>query len=395
MKYAIVIMDGAAGQPLPERNGRTCLELAATPNLDALAPAGRLGLVRTVPPGMEPSSALACMSVLGYDPVVYYKGRAAIEAKSLGIDVGPGEVIFRCNLVTVEDGTMKDYSGGHIGSPEAAEIVKTLNEELGGDDVTFYPGTGYRQYVKLRGRPESVLAECTGPHDIPDRPVEDYLPRGEGSKFVRNLMRRSEPVLADHPVNAARRARGRSPVTTIWCFWASGAAPELPPFKKTYGVTGALTSGVDLLRGLGMMAGLDILKIPGVTDGPDNDFAGQAAGALKALDGHDLVIVHVEAPDEAGHGGDTDGKIAAIEAIDREVLSRFRQDPREIKLLVMPDHPTPVGLRTHTPDPVPFLMTGAGKGNGAARFTEANAAGTGVFIEPGYTIMGTFIGKTA
>jgi 2,3-bisphosphoglycerate-independent phosphoglycerate mutase len=395
MKYAIVIMDGAAGNPLPERGGRTSLELAATPNLDALAPAATLGLVRTVPPGMEPSSALACLSLLGYDPVVYYKGRAAIEAKSLGIEIGPGEVVFRCNLVTVEDGLMKDYAGGHITTEEATGVVATLNEQLGGDDVTFYPGTGYRQYVKLTGRPESLLAETTGPHDIPDRPVADHMPRGEGSKFVRNLMRRSEPVLRDHPVNAARGARGQNPVTTIWCFWASGPAPELPPFKEAYGVAAALTSGVDLLRGLGLMLGMDILEIPGVTDGPDNDFAAQAAGALKALDGHDLVIVHVEAPDEAGHGGDAAAKIAAIEAIDREILARIRQDSREIRLLVMPDHPTPVGLKTHTPDPVPFLMTGAEKGSGAPRFTEANAAGTGVFIEPGYTIMGKFIGNKA
>ncbi len=394
MKYALVITDGAAGLPLPDRDNKTSLELARTPNLDIMAKSGRMGLVRTVPPGMEPSSALACMSVIGYDPVVYYKGRASIEAKSLDIDILPGEVVFRCNLVTVQDGVMKDYSGGHITTPEAADIVRTLNEELGGEDVIFYPGTGYRQYVKLRGREDSLQAVCTGPHDIPDKPVDEYLPRGAGSKFIRNLMRRSEPVLKDHPVNISRRKRGESEITTIWLFWGAGPAPAMPPFKETYGLSAAMTSGVDLLRGLAKIAAMDILRIPGVTDGPDNDYAAQALGALQALDDHDLVVIHIESPDEAGHGGRAGEKIQAIEDIDREVLGRLLDDKnRDLRVLVMPDHPTPLTLRTHTPEPVPFLVWGDGvKSNGAARFTEAEAAATGVFIDKGYTIMRELVG---
>ncbi|MCJ7605964.1 MAG: cofactor-independent phosphoglycerate mutase, partial [Dehalococcoidales bacterium] len=325
MKYGVVIIDGAAGHPLPEHGGKTSLELAATPNLDALAAGGTLGLARTVPPGMEPSSACACMSVLGYDPVVYYKGRAAIEAKSVGIDIAPGEVIFRCNLVTVTDGIMTDYSGGHISTAEAREIVATLNEKLGGDDVIFYPGSGYRQYVKLRGRPETAHAICIGPHDIPDKPVEEYLPHGEGSKFIRNLMRRSGPVLRDHPVNKTRRERGESPVTTIWLVWGSGPVPEMPAFREVYGLTAAMTSGVDLLRGMARMADIKILEIPGVTDGPDNDYVAQAEGAIAALKNYDLVVIHIESPDEASHGGHLDEKIRAIEAIDKEVIGRLRQ----------------------------------------------------------------------
>ena len=394
MKYAVVIIDGAAGLPVPDKGGKTSLELARTPNLDVMASAGRTGLVRTVPPGMEPSSALACMSVIGYDPIVYYKGRASIEAKSLDIDILPGEVVFRCNLVTVQGGVMKDYSGGHITTPEAAEIVKTLNEQLGGDDIMFYAGTGYRQYVKLKGREDSLKAICTGPHDIPDKPVEEYLPRGEGSKFIRNLMRRSEPLLRDHPVNIARRSRGESEITTIWLFWGAGPAPEMPLFNNAYGINAAMTSGVDLLRGLAKMAGMDILQIPGVTDGPDNDYAAQAEGALKALQDHDLVVVHIESPDEAGHGGHIDEKVQAIENIDREVIGRLlNYENADLRILVMPDHPTPLILRTHTPDPVPFLIWGSGiTPNGAALYSEKEAASTGVFIEKGYTIMRELVG---
>ncbi len=394
MKYVVVIADGAAGLPVRELGGKTSLEAARTPNLDAMAAEGKLGLARTVPPGMEPSSACACMSVIGYDPVIYYKGRSAIEAKNLGIDIAPGEVIFRCNLVTVKDGIMQDYSAGHITSAEARDIVASLNEQLGGDDVIFYPGTGYRQYVKLLGRPEALKAECTGPHDIPGKEVEEYLPRGEGSKFIRNLMRRSEPLLRQHPVNLKRLAEGKKTATTIWIFWSSGPVPEMPPFQREYGVKAAMTSGVDLLRGLALMASMEILDIAGVTDGPDNDYAAQAAGALKALESNDLVVIHVEAPDEMGHGGDYKAKVKAIEDIDREVIARLRDYPGELRVLVMPDHPTPISLRTHTPEPVPYLMWGKGiAAGGGKRFTEAEAAASGRIMGNGYKIMAELTGK--
>jgi 2,3-bisphosphoglycerate-independent phosphoglycerate mutase len=393
MKYLVLIIDGAAGLPLPGHAGRTCLEQAGTPHLDAMAAAGSLGLARTVPPGMEPSSACACMSVMGYDPTVYYRGRASIEARSLGIEVGPGEVVFRCNLVTVREGRMFDYSAGHISSGEAWEIIKTLNRELGDGDTVFYPGVGYRHILKLRGHEETLQAVCTPPHDIPGRPVAEYLPRGPGAGRLLDLMQRSEIVLRGHQVNGAPLSRGEPAVTTIWLFWGSGRLPAVPSFRKVYGLDAALTSGVDLLRGLAKMTGVEILDINGVTDGPDSDHRAQAGGALEALRRHDLVFVHIEAPDEAGHGGSVEEKVAAIEAIDREVVSRLRdwQDD-ELRVLVMPDHPTPISRRTHTADPVPFLVWGAGvKPNGARRFTEAEAARTGVFLDEGYRIMGRFL----
>jgi len=394
MKYVILIIDGAAGWPLPERGGKTSLELAVTPHLDALAGAGCLGLARTVPPGMEPSSACACMSVLGYDPRVYYKGRATIEARSRGIAVGPDEAVFRCNLVTVADGNMDDYSGGHITTAEAGEIIQTLNEKLGGEDVTFYPGLSYRHILKLRGHAGALKAACTPPHDIPGKKISGYLPRGEGSKFLRDLMARSQDALRGHQINQARLARGDKPVTHIWLFWGSGRVPEMPPFSEAYGLKAALTSGVDLLKGLALMADMTVLDIPGVTDGPDSDNAAQAEGALKALEKHDLVVIHIEAPDEAAHGGDAAAKIAAIEGIDAAVVSRLRAYPGDLRLLIMPDHLTPVKLRTHTADPVPFLLCGGGiSPHGAARLTEAGAAATGVIIDEGYKIMGRLLGK--
>ena len=394
MKYVVLIIDGAAGLPIPDKGDKTCLELARTPNLDAMATRGALGLARTVPPGMEPSSACACMSVMGYDPVVYYKGRASIEAKSLGIAIGEGEAVFRCNLVSVVDGKMHDYSAGHIANAEAEEIIRALNENLGSRDVIFYPGVSYRHILKLKGHEDTLKAKCTPPHDIPGKSVKEYLPQGPGSDYLRDLMERSETLLRSHKINEKRFARGETPVSTIWLFWGSGQVPEMPAFKKSYGLNAAMTSGVDLLRGLAKMASMDILNIKGVTDGPDNDNAAQALGALEALKKNDLVVVHIEAPDEAGHGGNIDEKIDAIEKIDKEVVSRLRDYPGDLRVLVMPDHPTPVIVRTHIGDPVPFLMWGKGiSPNGAVRFTEAEAKRTGVFVAEGYKIMGKLVGK--
>lgn len=389
MKYCILIMDGASGLPLPERGGQTCLELARTPNLDAMAPQGVLGLVRTVPPGMEASSACACLSILGYDPAIYYRGRAAIEARSLGIPIGDGEVVFRCNLVAVQDGRMRDYSAGHISTDEAQALIAALNDSLGDDRVRFYPGVSYRHICKLKGREDTLQARCTPPHDIPGKPVADFLPAGPGSELLRDLMLRSQTVLRDHPVNERRRSRGDTPATMLWLFWGSPRAPEMPAFKEAYGLSAALTSGVDLLRGLAQMLGMAVLDIPGVSDGQDNDYAAQAAGAIAALETHDLAVIHMEAPDEAAHGGFIDEKVEAIQRIDAEVLGRLRPWRRDsLRLLVMPDHPTPVTVRTHTGAPVPFMLWGPGSaGNGADRFSEAEAASTGLFIEEGYKIM--------
>ena len=395
MKYCVLIIDGAAGWPLPERGGKTCLELAETPNLDALAEEGMVGLVRTVPEGVEPSSACACMSLLGYDPEIYYKGRAAIEAVSMGVAIDEGEIIFRCNLVAVEDGRMKSYCAGHIGNDEAKKLIAALNDRLGGNDVRFYPGVSYRHLLKLKGHRDTARAICTPPHDISGKPIAGYLPHGEGSRLLNQLIDSSAAVLAKHPVNIARQAKGDAPANLIWLFWGSGRVPQMPAFEQTHGLKAALTSGVDLLRGLGQMMAMEILEISGVTDGLDNDFQGQALGALKSLDDYDLAVIHIEAPDEAGHSGSVDDKVEAIQRIDREVVSRLvSYKPGGLRLLVMPDHPTPIAIRTHVAEPVPFILWGPGfAANGAKRFTEAEAKKTGLFIDKGYNIMSRLVGS--
>ncbi|UCH51113.1 MAG: cofactor-independent phosphoglycerate mutase [Chloroflexota bacterium] len=389
MKYCVLIIDGAAGWALPEREGKTSLELAHVPSLDAMAQEGIVGLVRTVPKGMEPSSACACMSVLGYDPKVYYRGRSGIEAKSMGISVADDEVVFRCNLVAVRDGRMWSYSSGHIDTDEAQALMATINEKLGGDEVHFYPGVRYRHICKIKGHDDTLQSICTPPHDIPDKPVAEFLPQGPGSDLLLDLMERSKAVLREHPVNLERQARGDIPATMIWLFWGSGRIPEMPPFKQAYGLGAAMTSGVDLLRGLARMADMAVLDIPGVTDGLDNDYGAQVVGALKALEKHDLVVIHVEAPDEAAHVGSIDEKIKAIQMVDKEVVSRIRPwNMDALRVLILPDHPTPIKIQTHTDEPVPFVLWGLGfASNGAHRFTEAEAKSTGIFIDDGYNIM--------
>jgi 2,3-bisphosphoglycerate-independent phosphoglycerate mutase len=393
MKYCVLIIDGAAGWPLPERDGKTCLELAHTPNLDAMAKEGFVGLVRTVPPGMEPSSACACMSILGYDPKVYYRGRSGIEAKAMGIPVSDGEVVFRCNLVAIRDGKMWSYSCGHISTEEAQSLVASLNESLGNDKVHFYPGVSYRHICKIKGREDTLKAVCTPPHDIPDKSIDEFLPQGPGSELLRDFMARSVVLLRNHPVNIERRSRGDIPATMIWLFWGSGEIPDMPAFKQVYGLDATMTSGVDLLKGLAQMAGMEVLNITGVTDGMDNDYAAQATGALKALGGRDLVIIHVEAPDEAGHAGSIGDKIEAIQRVDGEMASQIRGwNEDALRVLIMPDHPTPIKIRTHVAESVPFMLWGPGfMANGAKRFTEAEAKSTGVFIEEGYNIMGRLL----
>ncbi len=389
MKYCVLIIDGASGWPLPHRGGQTCLELARTPNLDGVASTGIVGLVCNIPTGMEPSSACACMSVLGYDPKVYYKGRSAIEAHGMGIPIDEGEVVFRCNLVAVRDGKMWSYSSGHIKTAEAHALITSLNEKLGSPQVRFYPGVGYRHICKIRGRGDTLLATCTPPHDIPDQPIAEFLPRGPGSDLLRELMARSQDVLRDHPINVERRARGEIPATMVWLFWGSDRIPNMPSFKQLYGIDAAMISGVDIMRGLARMANIEVLDIPGVTGDMDNDYAAQGAGALEALQKYDLVVVHVEATDEAAHAGSVEEKIAAVEKVDKEIVGRLRSWPEgALRLLVLPDHATPIEVRTHVPDPVPFVLWGPGfTSNGANRFTEAQAKRTGLFVQEGYNIM--------
>ena len=389
MKYCVLIIDGAAGWPLAAHGGKTCLELARTPNVDAVAEAGTVGLIRTVPAGMEPSSGCACMSVLGYDPQAYYRGRSAIEAHGMGVPVDEGEAVFRCNLVAVRDGRMWSYSCDHISTREGQHLIAALNERIGGDNVHFCPGVGYRHLCKIRGRGDTLLARCTPPHDIPDKAIAGFLPVGPGSDLLRDLMTRSELVLRDHPVNAERRARGDVPATMIWLFWGSGKIPAMPAFKEVYGLDAAVISGVDIVKGLARMTGLAVLDVPGVTGDMNNDYVSQAIGTLEALEKYDMVVVHVEATDEAAHAGLLKDKIEGIEQVDEQIVSRLRSwDEDDLRVLILPDHATPVETQTHVGDPVPFLLWGPGfTANGAVRFTEAEAKGAGVFVEQGFDIM--------
>jgi 2,3-bisphosphoglycerate-independent phosphoglycerate mutase len=397
MKYCVLIIDGASGWPLASRAGKTCLELAHTPNMDAIAEASAVGLVRTVPAGMEPSSGCACMSVLGYDPRVYYRGRSAIEARGMGVPVNEGEVVFRCNLVAVRDGRMWSYSSGQISTDEARALIDALNEKLGGDEVHFYPGVSYRHICKIKGRENTLLAKCTPPHDIPDKAVDEFLPKGRGSDFLRDLMTRSELVFRDHPVNVERKGRGDIPATMIWLFWGSAPIPDIPAFKDTYGLDASMVSGVDVTRGLARIIGIKILDVPGVTGDLDNDYAAQGEGALQALKRHDMVVVHVEATDEAAHAGLMREKIEAIQMVDREIVARLSSWHTDaLRMLILPDHSTPVEIQTHVADPVPFVLWGpgfapAGRGR-AKRFTEAEGRRTGVVISEGHDIMRRLIG---
>jgi 2,3-bisphosphoglycerate-independent phosphoglycerate mutase len=396
MKYCVLIIDGASGWPLATHGGKTCLESAHTPNMDAIAETGTVGLVRNVPIGMEPSSACACMSVLGYDPKLYYRGRSAIEAHGMGVPINEGEVAFRCNLVAVRNRKMWSYSSGHISTAEGQALINTINEKLGNDEIQFYPGVSYRHLCKIRGREDTLLATCTPPHDIPDRLIDEFLPKGPGSDLLRELMVRSEPVLRDHPVNAERVARGDIPATMIWLFWSSGKIPAMPAFKKIYGLEAAVTSGVDIIRGLATMTGIAVLDTPGVSGDMNNDYLAQAAGALKALEQYDMVIIHVEATDESAHAGLANEKIEAIQKVDKEIVGRLRAWHKDaLRILILPDHSTPVQIQTHIPDPVPFVLWGPGftptSRPVAERFTEAEARRTGILIEEGHSMMSRLI----
>ena len=394
VKHVVLILDGAAGWPLDELGSRTTLQAARTPNLDALAASGIVGLAQTVPPGTEPSSSAACTSILGYDPVADYVGRGAIEAASLGISLAPDEVALRMNLVHVADGVMASYSCGHITTAESHAIVAELSDALSDDTFTLYPGVAYRHILVVKGHPELLDLAYTPPHDISDRPIEGRLPAGEGAGLLLGLMERARPVLVGSVANAARRAAGGLPATDIWPFWPGSAPSGLVPFAERRGVPAALTSGVDLLNGLAVLFGIERLAIAGVSDGPDNDYRGQIQGALAALETADVVIVHVESPDEEGHAGDVAGKIAAIEAIDREMASVLRQHLGEVRVLAMPDHPTPIELKTHVGEPVPFLLAGPGiTADEAMTFDEVAAAATGRVVDPGRGVMDLLLGR--
>jgi len=400
MKYIVIIGDGMADRPIEELDGRTPLQAAFTPNMDRLARTGILGKVRTIPPGFSPGSDVANLSILGYNPEQYYPGRAPLEAVSMGVQLDDSDVAFRCNLVTLkysrkrDKAIMEDYSAGHISTGEAAELIDALNKELGDDDITFYRGTSYRHLMLWKNGEYEI--ECVPPHDIIGKEITGYLPVGKGEETIINLMTMSVAVLEGHPVNKKRVSEGKLPANSIW-LWGQGRRPDISTFREKYGISGALVSAVDLTKGLGIYAGFEILKVPGVTGYLDTNYMGKAEYALKALDKHDFVYIHVEAPDEAGHGGDYRDKIRAIEDFDALVVGTVMRGARsfeQYRILLMPDHPTPIEVRTHTADPVPFVIYDSNdtRDNTGVTFDESITERDGiVVIEEGHRLMDYFI----
>ncbi|MBL7140178.1 MAG: cofactor-independent phosphoglycerate mutase [Planctomycetes bacterium] len=394
MKYAIVIPDGAADRPTEALGGRTPFEVARLPNMDRIASEGRLGTAQTVPPGMAPGSDVAILSLLGYNPAKVYTGRAPLEAAAQGIEPRPDDWVFRCNLVTLAEGTMVDYSAGHIKTPEAKVLVRALEDHFGSDTLRFYPGVGYRHLLVIRG--ETFKVRTTPPHDILGLAVRKYLPKGKGAAHLRELMDASREILDAHPVNQVRRDLGENPATQIW-LWGQGQRPALTSFRKQWGLSGAAITAVDLVRGIARLIGWDVIDVPGATGYYDTDYKGKAAAAVAALGDHDLVVVHVEATDEAGHNGDAREKVRALENVDRLIVGPLLQALEATgepwRILVAPDHETPLDLRTHQSKPVPFAMMGAGlePSRGEPAMTEAHARRTGMHVAVGHELIEYFL----
>ena len=394
MKYALIIPDGAADLPLEQLKGRTPLEAARTPNMDWIAQNGKCGRVRTVPPGMPAGSDVAILSVIGYDPKQHYPGRAPLEAAAQGIQLGPDEWVFRCNFVTLVDGVMEDHSAGHISTEEASALIDELNRQFGdpAGSVRFHRGVSYRHLLTIKG---AFNVKTTPPHDILSRPAGPSLPSGAGADFLRSLMERSGKLLADHEINKVRRDLGENPATDIW-LWGQGQMPQLDSFRARYGVRGAAITAVDLVRGIAKLIGWQVIDVLGATGYVDTNYAGKGAAAVKALDDVDLVCVHVEAPDEAGHSADIKAKLHAIEQIDQHVvgplLERLKAEKAGWRILVLPDHPTPVSLRTHTAEPVPFAIAGERiEGVLKGPFNEKTGAASDLHIERGHELMEFFL----
>ena len=398
MKYLILLGDGMADYPLALLEGKTPLEYARTPHMDRMAGQGTMGRIDTIPRGLQPGSDVANLAVLGYDPRVCYTGRGPLEAANMGIALMPEDVAFRCNLVTLGNGAdpvMDDFTAGHISSAEAKRIICDLDKEIGSETFLFHPGVGYRHLLVWKGGEADL--KVTPPHDITGKPVGRYLPQGTGAGEINRLMRLSREVLADHPVNRERRDRGLRQATSIW-LWGQGRAPRLQRLTEKYRLRGAMISAVDLLNGIGIYAGLDILRVEGATGYIDTNYRGKAQKALSALEEFDLVFVHVEAPDEMGHQGNVEGKIKAIEDFDEKVVGTVLEGIESLgdyRVVVLSDHPTPISLKTHTEDPSPFAVLSSAAGENQARgfaFGESGAGKAGNIISPGYLFLETFIG---
>jgi 2,3-bisphosphoglycerate-independent phosphoglycerate mutase len=396
MKYIMLVGDGMADRPIKDIDNATPLEAARTPNMDFIAKQGRVGMAVTVPEGLQAASDVANMALLGYDPHKYYCGRGPLEAANMGIEINGNEVAFRCNTVTVSDDKMADYSAGHIKSKEAEEIIAALNKGFACNPVRFYPGVSYRHLAVIDcikskiDKEKLVKTICTPPHDIMDKPIARYLPHGEASGFLTDMMLKSRNILEKQDVNKVRIDLGENPANMIW-FWGQGLRPAMPFFKDKFNMSGSIISAVDLIKGLGKIIGLEVINVPGATGYYDTDYLAKSKYALKSLEKNDFVFVHVEAPDEAGHNGDLRNKIAAIENFDKlvvgTVLDAFKKN-KGFRIMVLPDHATPISVRTHTRDPIPFAMCGQGIEKGKIQnYAEAPARESDIFIKDGFKII--------
>ena len=400
MKYIVIVPDGMADYPIARIGNKTPLEAARTPNMDFLAQQGVVGLVQTIPDGMKPGSDIGNMAILGYDPKVCHTGRAPLEAANQNIILADDEVAFRCNLVTVADHKMIDYSAGHISTKEAAILIEALNREIVQEGIKFYPGKSYRHLLIVKGNrvKEYMRVKTHPPHDIIDQDIRDFLPgKAPAAEMLLMLMEKSKIIFERHSVNQVRADLKEHPATMIW-LWGQGVRPNLPSFEQKFGVRGGIISAVDLVNGIGRLAGLEVIDVPGITGYYDTNYLGKAQYAIESLKKNDFVYVHIEAPDEAGHNGDLDAKISCIERIDREiigtVLNYFGQC-EDARILVLPDHPTPVELRTHTSDPVCFVMYGKDViPDAAARLTEPLAKEKGLKFASGEALLKKFMAKS-
>ncbi|HIZ13014.1 MAG TPA: cofactor-independent phosphoglycerate mutase [Candidatus Mediterraneibacter stercorigallinarum] len=394
MKYIVILCDGMADKPLEELGGKTPLEAARTANMDRLAEKAEIGMVRTVPDGMAPGSDTANLSVIGYDPKKYYSGRSPLEALSIGAEMGDKDVSFRCNLVTLseeensyEERVILDHSSGEIPTEEAAVLLDALKKGLEREGYAFYTGTSYRHLLIQK---EGKVVELTAPHDILTRRIGEYLPKDQ---VLREMMVRSYDILKDHPINVQRRKEGKNPANSAW-FWGAGTRPALTSFEEKNGVKGAMISAVDLLKGIAVGAGMHNIIVEGANGGLHTNYAGKAQAAVKALteDGFDFVYVHIEAPDEMGHQGSAENKIKAIEYIDDQVVGPVAEALRaagtDFRMLILPDHPTPVRVRTHTSDPVPYLLYDSTKAaEGSGTYSEKTGKQSGKMLEEGYRLI--------
>jgi len=381
MKYVIIVGDGMADYPLPELGNKTPLQAAHKPNMDAIAAKGRNGLLRTVPDGLNPGSDVAILSVLGFNPKQFYTGRGAFEAAARGIKLKANDVAFRCNLITEKDGILADYSAGHITSQDSTQLiaaVKKACEKPG--EIEFYSGLDYRHFLIMRNAPLSLQIECTPPHDAIGAEVSTVLPKAKSpeaektANLIRDAIRKSKEILEAHPVNVARRKSGKNTGNMIWP-WGGGEKPSMPSFKEKYGLKAAVISAVDLVKGIGVYTGMKIINVPGATGREDTNYEGKAEYALKALEDNDLVFVHVEAPDEAGHVKDYNLKVKTIEDLDKRLIGRILEGLTEpYAIAVLPDHPTPIKIGTHTKDPVPFAVQSPNiEADGVKKFDEFSA----------------------